>query len=96
MEHRFAVQERVQQGFHAGDDLGAGHRDRRQLEVGQDSGPLPLLKQALEALQEYAKQPFSRHVLVTDDPQTLLQLPGASLAQVLSDLSSCPGNSEVL
>ena len=28
------MQERVQQCFRAGDDLGAGHRDRRQLEVG--------------------------------------------------------------
>ena len=44
----------------------------------QDSGPLPLLKQAFD-------------VLVTDDPQTLLQLPGASLAQVLSDLDRVQG-----
>ena len=57
----------------------------------QDSGPLPLLKQALEALQEHAKQFFFRHVLVTDDPQTLLQLPGASMAQVLSDLDRVQG-----
>ena len=28
------MQERVQQGFYAGDDLGARHRDMRQLEVG--------------------------------------------------------------
>ena len=34
VEHRFAVQERVQQSFHASGDLGAGHRDRRQLEMG--------------------------------------------------------------
>ena len=57
----------------------------------QDSGPLPLLKQVLEALQEHAKQLFFRHVLVPDDPQTLLQLPGASLAQVLSDLDRVQG-----
>ena len=57
----------------------------------QDSGPLPLLKLALDALQEHAMQPFFRHVLVTDDPQTLLQLPEASLAQVLSDLDRVQG-----
>ena len=57
----------------------------------QDSGPLLLLKQALDALQEHAKQLFFRHVLDTDDPQTLLQLFGASLAQVLSDLDRGQG-----
>ena len=40
----------------------------------RDSGPLPLLKQALAAHQEHAKQPFFRPALVTDDPQTLLRL----------------------
>ena len=49
------------------------------------------MKQALDALQEHAKQPFFGHVLVTDDPQTLLQLHGASLAQVLSDLDRVQG-----
>ena len=57
----------------------------------QDSGPLLLLKQALGAFPEHAKQLFFRHVLVTDDPQTLLQLPGASSAQVLSDLDRVQG-----
>ena len=87
---------RVQQGFHAGGDLGAGHQDH--IETGdswkwarQDSGPSPLLKQPLDALQEHAKQLFFRLVLVTDHPQTLLQLPGASLAQVLSDLDRLQG-----
>ena len=62
----------------------------------QDSGPLHLLKQALEALQQHAKQLFFRRVLVADDPQTLVQLPGAFLAQVLSDLDRVQGIIEVL
>ena len=52
----------------------------------QDSGPLLLVKQALDALREQAQQLFFRHAPDTNDPQTLLQLLGASLAQVLSDL----------
>ena len=79
------MQERVQQGFHAGDEQDIDTGDSWKW-ARQESGPLPLLKQALEALQEHAKQPFFRHVLVTNDPHTLLQRPGASLAQVLSDL----------
>ena len=84
------MQERVQQGFHAGDEQDIDTGDSWKW-ARQESGPLPLLKQALEALQEHAKQPFFRHVLVTNDPHTLLQRPGASLAQVLSDLDRVRG-----
>ena len=80
VEHRVTVQERVQQGFHASADLGARHRDRRQLEVGATrfwtiaslEGGVGCPPRAREAafLQARAGQ----------------QLPGGSLPQVLWDL----------
>ena len=97
VEHRFAVQERVQQGFHASDDLGAKHRDRRQLEVGATRfwtvasfgasvGYLPRAREAA-FLQACAGHGRPRDVTAASPSFVSTSALGSG---------SCPGNSEVL
>ena len=93
MEHHLAVQGRAHQGFRAGDHLGAGYRDRSQLETGEIGfWTVASFEASFGSPPNAHGAAFFKQMLVTNDVQTLLQHLGASSAQALSDLARVRGS----